>query len=172
MPGRKNDNNRNNRRDYDDSYEYMQRSSGNRSGNGRQDNRFQDVSSYSSQDEYNSRRKNKKGSTVVKSVAAIVCSLLIIAGAALIFLSTYVFKDLTTQSMPVDPVELGINSSVVSDDKIKNIALFGLDARNESFEGRSDAIMIVSLDSRHNKIKLTSILRDSLVDIEGNGKDR
>ena len=35
--------------------------------------------------------------------------------------------------------------------------------------GRSDVIMILSVDNRHGKLKLTSILRDSEVTIEGEG---
>ena len=55
------------------------------------------------------------------------------------------------------------------DKSIKNIALFGVDARNTEFTGRSDVIMILSVDNRHGKIKMTSILRDSELLIEGEG---
>lgn len=55
--------------------------------------------------------------------------------------------------------------------KIKNIALFGIDAI-EGEAGRSDSIMIATADSVHNKLKLTSIMRDSYVYIEGYGDDK
>lgn len=45
---------------------------------------------------------------------------------------------------------------------IKNIAIFGIDSKN-SDKGRSDATMILSIDYEHNKIKLCSIARDTLV---------
>lgn len=38
--------------------------------------------------------------------------------------------------------------------------------------GRSDAIMILTLDEVHNKVKLTSIMRDSYVNIDGHGMDK
>ncbi|MDZ7548740.1 LCP family protein, partial [Clostridium perfringens] len=38
--------------------------------------------------------------------------------------------------------------------------------------GRSDSIMILTLDSVHNKLKLTSIMRDSYVNIPGRGLDK
>ena len=49
-----------------------------------------------------------------------------------------------------------------------NIAVFGLDTRSsESFSGRSDSIIIASVNKKNGKIKLTSILRDSYVAIDG-----
>jgi len=69
-----------------------------------------------------------------------------------------------------EPEDLGI-SEIKMDlpDGITNIALFGIDAREEDFRGLSDSIMIITIDADHNDIKLTSILRDSLVKIEGYG---
>ncbi|WP_291652513.1 LCP family protein [Clostridium sp.] len=55
--------------------------------------------------------------------------------------------------------------------KIKNIALFGVDAVDGE-TGRSDSIMIATVDPIHNKIKLTSIMRDSYVSIDGHGDDK
>ena len=55
------------------------------------------------------------------------------------------------------------------DDSIKNIALFGLDQRSAYSEDstRSDVIMVLTVDNKHKKLKITSILRDSYVSIEG-----
>ena len=60
----------------------------------------------------------------------------------------------------------------MSDSKITNIALFGLDARENEDVGRSDALMILTIDQRHGKLKITSILRDSEVNIDGYGSDK
>lgn len=67
--------------------------------------------------------------------------------------------------------DLGISAELAMDapDGITNIALFGIDARNDSFRGLSDSIMIVSVDAVHNNIKLISVMRDSLVEVEGYG---
>lgn len=51
-------------------------------------------------------------------------------------------------------------------DDIINIALFGLDRRSEKEVSRSDAIMILTVDFKHKKIKLSSIMRDTYVEIE------
>ncbi|EEH96862.2 MULTISPECIES: LCP family protein [Clostridium] len=55
--------------------------------------------------------------------------------------------------------------------KIKNIALFGIDA-TDGETGRSDSIMIATLDPVHNKLKITSVMRDSYVYIDGHGQDK
>lgn len=71
----------------------------------------------------------------------------------------------------VDEKNLGISSEIADkygDTDIFNVALFGLDTRDEnSFSGRSDTIIIVSVDRKNNVVKLSSILRDSYVAIEG-----
>lgn len=61
--------------------------------------------------------------------------------------------------------------SVNVDEKI-NIALFGLDRRNKNENSRSDSIMIASIDIKDKKIQLISLLRDTLVEIDGHGKDK
>ena len=63
--------------------------------------------------------------------------------------------------------QLGISNVDLSEDVV-NIALFGVDTRNvNTIKGNSDSIMILSIDTVHHSIKITSIMRDSLVPIEG-----
>ena len=51
---------------------------------------------------------------------------------------------------------------------VTNIALFGVDSRKQGkFTGNTDSIMVLSVDTIHKKIKIISIMRDSLVKIEG-----
>ena len=54
---------------------------------------------------------------------------------------------------------------------VQNIALFGID-QAEGSVGRSDAMMILSVDKENGKIKMTSLGRDSLVPIEGHGEEK
>ncbi len=68
--------------------------------------------------------------------------------------------------------EIAVNSDLPHTDKVQNIALFGLDTRQDNESGRSDAIIILTIDRVHNKIKLTSIARDSLVAIDGRGQSK
>lgn len=52
---------------------------------------------------------------------------------------------------------------------VSNILLMGVDGSAES-SSRSDSMILVSLDCKHMKIKLTSFLRDSWVEIPSKGK--
>lgn len=59
-----------------------------------------------------------------------------------------------------------INSNVI------NILVLGVDTWEAGGSGRSDLNMIVSIDQKNNTIKLASILRDTLVPIEGHDWNR
>ena len=51
-----------------------------------------------------------------------------------------------------------------------NILLLGVDTRDEAKEkGRSDSNIILTIDKKHKKIKMTSILRDTIMDMTGHG---
>jgi len=56
---------------------------------------------------------------------------------------------------------------------IKNYLLFGVDSREtDGFTGLSDVMIIVTVDTKNNAVKLTSIMRDTLVAIEGHGNNK
>lgn len=74
--------------------------------------------------------------------------------------------------LPTSDEELGIKENIREDSNIINIVLFGIDRRKADEIGRSDSIIIASLDKTHKKIKLTSLMRDTYVDIPGLGKDK
>lgn len=99
--------------------------------------------------------------------------LILCIGIAIIYGSQLLGKVNNVEIPKVDK-ELDIKEEVVEKEKpeINNILLFGLDKRSPLEKGRSDTIMIVSLDKQHKKIKLTSIMRDTYVDIPGRGMDK
>ena len=77
-----------------------------------------------------------------------------------------IVDDIVDANPEVDPDEV--------EDKIanvQNVALFGID-QAEGSVGRSDAMMILSIDKENGKIKMTSLARDSLVPIEGHGEEK
>ena len=72
---------------------------------------------------------------------------------------------------------LGISTKVQARiTKIKNppvnIALFAVDRVNTTENGNSDVIMIITVDPITKKIKMSSLLRDTYVNIEGNGMNK
>lgn len=82
------------------------------------------------------------------------------------------FKLDKIEKVEVNKKNLSIDEKKVEEKSyIKNIALFGIDAPKGK-AGRSDAIMILTLDEEHKVMKLTSIMRDSYVDIPGHGDDK
>ena len=50
---------------------------------------------------------------------------------------------------------------------ITNILLVGVDGNNMEKGNRSDAMMIVTIDEKNQDIRITSLARDTYVDIEG-----
>ncbi len=54
------------------------------------------------------------------------------------------------------------------DSKVENILVFGVDSRGtDDVHCRADAILIVSIDHRHDCVKMISLMRDTGVKIEG-----
>lgn len=107
-----------------------------------------------------------KGSLIVGSI--LICILLI--GAFTVYRTLG-----KMQQVSVDTSDLNINYEEIQEfenhEEIINIALFGIDSE-DGVAGRSDAIMVATIDPIHNKLKLTSIMRDSYVNIPDRGMDK
>ena len=111
-----------------------------------------------------SRKKNKLRTILIWTVIA----LMLITGIAC-FALTYALLGIKRPSVDLSDYDLHANANLPYVDDIVNIAVFGLDSRTHENSGRSDLIMVLTFDSIHGKIKATSIMRDSLVDIKGVG---
>ncbi len=59
-----------------------------------------------------------------------------------------------------------------NNDYITNILLIGSDAKTSDQRGRSDSIMILTVDARSKSLKLVSLARDTLVNIPGHGYEK
>lgn len=59
-----------------------------------------------------------------------------------------------------------------SEKGITNILLAGTDGRSKDEQSRSDAMMILTIDNKHKSLKLTSLARDTYVNIPGYGKQK
>lgn len=144
------------------------------SDNGKID--FEDISSSSKvpASHYRKKRRGNKftrwwrGCKKWQRVTMISCTsvvlVLAIAVGALRIIFNYNYNNITK-----NPDDLGFESII--NDKVVNIALFGIDTRDpKSFKGLSDSIMIMSLNTETKKVKLVSVMRDTLVPITYNGK--
>ncbi len=116
-------------------------------------------------------RHDKKLLILFNTVISIVLAVSLFATTAL-GLAAYMLGDSRQGIISKEHEDLGIDTDEVKNlpKEIINIALFGLDTRDknatnrdEALSGRSDTIIIVSVNTIDNTIKLTSILRDSWV---------
>jgi cell envelope-related function transcriptional attenuator common domain len=75
-------------------------------------------------------------------------------------------------SSTVSSGEQGYLGGLYHDDAIKNILLLGVDDYQANDPGRSDSMLLVSVDTRHKKLKLTSFMRDMYVAIPGHSSNK
>lgn len=118
--------------------------------------------------------KMSKGKRVTFWILGILVAIVIIAMAGgYYYIHSLIGK---VDSVDIDKSDVAVPEDVEEkvskyNDKIFNIALFGVDSDDKGV-GRSDSIMIATIDMYHNKFKLTSIMRDSYVNIDGYGTDK
>lgn len=124
----------------------------------------------------NSRAKQKKKKGKLKLFGKIVLALLIIlailVGSIFWFVNNKLGK---MQQVKIDEGNLGISDEVsASLAGYRNIAIFGVDSRNNNLEkgNRSDCIIIASINNKTKEVKLISVYRDTFVQIEGHGLDK
>ncbi|EIA26973.1 Transcriptional regulator, LytR family, partial [Candidatus Arthromitus sp. SFB-5] len=76
----------------------------------------------------------------------------------------------------LDKSSIGLDDTIMDSEflnnKIITLALFGLDRRSKDEIPRSDAIMLITIDTSRKKIKLISVMRDLYVNIDDVGKDK
>lgn len=119
------------------------------------------------------KKKKSKRKTILIRTGLGFLIVILFAISALITYGINIVNNM--DKVDLDKADLGITENeelknYKNSNKIKNIALFGVDS--EDGVGRSDAIMIATIDPVHNKLKITSIMRDSYVNIDGYGMDK
>lgn len=123
--------------------------------------------------------KNEKNHKKSKSKIIIISISTIFIIASILFASGYYIVNKIANKTNKVQIEEN-NLAIVPEEELQqyenytnivNIALFGIDS-TDSTSGRSDSIMVATLDPIHNKLKLTSFMRDSYVSIEGYGYDK
>ena len=133
-----------------------------------QNKEFEDIYSFSPEAK---KGKTKKKKSRWKKILIGVLSVLLVLAGGVFCAAWYFLGDLNIDTnFPKSDDELGVVSKEEQDDSITNIALYGIDSRTHDDQGHADATMILSVDKKHNKLKLISILRDTQVEIEGYGK--
>lgn len=113
----------------------------------------------------------KRRSKVKIIIIAIITVIILTLGGGYLYIHSKLNK---VEKVEINKDNLSIDKSIENDkqkSEIKNIALFGIDAPKGQ-AGRSDAVMVLTIDRLHDKLKLTSIMRDSYVDVPGHGNTK
>ena len=129
--------------------------------------------SYQASSQEPQKRKLTKGRIAVNIIVAILSVILIVAGAGCFYVdgmlnklnfventeseatpSITVSETGETTSLP-DPMFV---NGLYHDDAITNILILSLDDYQEGDVGRSDSMIMLSIDTRHKKIKMTSFI--------------
>ena len=126
--------------------------------------------------EEKSLKKKKKKKSILK-ILFIIFIIFVIIDIIIAFCGYMYLKSKLDQIqyVPIAPSEIYIDEQVKESlATYRNIALFGIDARKDTFSKgyRSDCIMILSLNEQTNEAKITSVYRDTYLNIDDYGLDK
>ena len=161
---------RSRREDYADEYEdYEDHREKNRSG--RKAGKREEIDTKTDK---KSRKGNKKeaGSGRKKKKSGFKRFLIAVA-LILVFLAAglYVLVGKVYAEMNYEEIE-SVASSPMKEEGVTNILLIGNDSRENGEDGRSDAMILLSISNKTKKIYMTSLLRDMYVEIPGHKDNR
>jgi len=124
------------------------------------------ISSPERASEKKQKKKRKKKKSRVKRflVILLVFAILLCAGG-------YYLISMAYSKMNYNPID-SVTTAPMKEDDVVNILLIGSDSRGVGDEGRSDAMILLSVSDRTNKIYMTSLLRDMYVEIPGHKGNR
>lgn len=100
----------------------------------------------------------------------------LIAGILMVLALLLSGASILISRLPAVNISVNRNTAVSDVNVVKSassttIALFGVDSRNEnSVSGLSDTVILANINNEDNTVKLVSVLRDSLVNIENYGQ--
>lgn len=132
-------------------------------------------------------KKGGRGKTIaIKIVCCLFSLIFLVTGAVCLYVyglsTSYNYEDVTIKRpvqnvtnaagevVATEPEILKLDSesgNLLSDPYVLNILLFGADQYGD--QGNSDTMILMSIDNRREKIKLTSFLRDTYIAIPGYG---
>ncbi len=112
------------------------------------------------------RRRKKKPFRRLKRFLVTLLVIAAAGAAGLYFLVGSVYGKMTFHEIA------GVAKEPLREDGVINILLIGNDSRENGEDGRSDAMILLSISSRTKQIYMTSLLRDMYVEIPGHDGNR
>lgn len=108
--------------------------------------------------------KKKKGGCLSKILLSVISLILVV----FIGYSVLVFSLIGKINIVDDGERNYPSHSLYSSTSVKNILLIGTDSRGED-RGRSDSMILLSINSKTNEINMVSLMRDTYVQVPGYG---
>lgn len=112
------------------------------------------------------RQKPKKKKSGLKRFLITLLVIVALLGAGLYYLVGIVYSKMNYEEIA------SVSSEPLKQDGVVNILLIGNDSRENGEDGRSDAMILLSISNKTGKIYMTSLLRDMYVKIPGHDDNR
>lgn len=108
------------------------------------------------------RQKKKSHKKFIKRIVAVLLILIIIGAGWLFATVRKIVLSVNYEEQQPKYTGLADEDTLYSHEDVFNILLFGVDEDTSDY-GRSDSMILLSVDDAHRKIKMTSFQRDTLV---------
>lgn len=115
------------------------------------------------------KKKKKSHAKKIAAVLLTICMILALLFAGAYFIVRAIVSRTNYQPYETEYVRA---ADVMHDSDVMNVLLIGSDERGSVDTARSDAMIVLSVNENTKKIVMTSILRDSYVNIPGYGMQR
>jgi polyisoprenyl-teichoic acid--peptidoglycan teichoic acid transferase len=116
------------------------------------------------------KKKKHTGRKIFGVFIALLLVLTVGAGAAGVGVYSFVLQNYTSTTLAKN--EYISDSELKSDSAVTNILLMSVDNENTSDNTRSDSMILLSIDTKHSKLKVTSFLRDMYITVPGHGETK
>ena len=113
----------------------------------------------------NARQKKKKKRSIWKVLLIVLIILIAAGGVAWYGLASSLYGRISYE-------ETGGEESALRQDGVTNILLIGNDSRENGEDGRSDAMILLSISEKTRTVQMISFLRDMYVEIPGHDGNR
>ncbi len=109
------------------------------------------------------KKKKSKARIILRILLVLFIIIVILVGVAIGFIYSKFGK---IENIKIDKNEIEVNEGIKGATGFRNIVLYGVDSRKNSYEGTlSDTIMIVAINQDNKKVKIASVYRDSYLKI-------
>lgn len=140
-----------------------------KSGNGKtvgtRDNTKRQKSSNTTKSQKSNKTNKTRKSRLIR-LLLIIAVILTLLGLGLYLMVGGIYSKMNYSEIPA------LSNQPMQEDGVVNILLIGNDSRENGEDGRSDAMILISISSRTKSIYMTSLLRDMYVEIPGHDGNR